>query len=158
MYLPFYIGFDSQAGGLTPNFMYPTARRAIVGNVGHSVHSAVCIFDLLVADQNAGTLACRDFYSARYFDHAYRGNVCDRFSCVEIKARACDADFGSTGTRRVDPFIAASMVRRLTYIGSLMTLLALLMPSLAFLLIRRPVIIIIRFIDGGAWDPAHLRP
>src|SRR4030095_10729968 len=24
MYLPFYIGFDSQAGGILPNFMYPT--------------------------------------------------------------------------------------------------------------------------------------
>src|SRR4026207_1223009 len=24
MYLPFYVGFDSQAGGILPNFMYPT--------------------------------------------------------------------------------------------------------------------------------------
>ena len=24
MYLPFYIGFDSQLGGIMPNFMYPT--------------------------------------------------------------------------------------------------------------------------------------
>ncbi len=43
LYLPFYLGFSSQAGGLLPNFMYPHARHAFVGNVGHTSHPHLCI-------------------------------------------------------------------------------------------------------------------
>ena len=61
MYLPFYVGFDSQAGGIIPNFMYPDTRCADLGDVGYVVHPALCLFDLFLAKQEhlqIGARAC----------------------------------------------------------------------------------------------------
>jgi len=132
MYLPFYIGFDSQAGGLTPNFMYPTrgahlwvmwgtlfippfAYLIYLWRTGAPAHWRAGIFTtlgilivLIVAMFVLGFLALK---------------LKPELVMPILEAQGVD----------VNAFIADSMARRLTYVGSLLTLLVLLIPTLAFL-------------------------
>jgi YYY domain-containing protein len=132
MYLPFYIGFDSQAGGLTPNFMYPT----------RGVHIWVMWGTLFVP------LFAYLIYLWRSKAPAHwRAGISTTLGILLLLVVAMFAlgflalrlmpDFvGSIlGAQGVDVrgFIAASMARRLIYVSSLLTLLALLIPALSFL-------------------------
>lgn len=134
MYLPFFIGFDSQAGGILPSFMYPTRGaqlwvmwgalfiplfafllyRRVNGSANWSAGLKVSfgiVFVLFLAMFAAGIVAL----SAR-----------PDFINPLIASQA-----GS-----ISGFIAASMTRRLAYIGSLVTLLALMIPTLSYLLVN----------------------
>jgi YYY domain-containing protein len=132
MYLPFFIGFDSQLGGVIPNFMFPTRgaqlwvmwailfiplfayliylwRNGMPANWRTSWFTALGIVIVLLAAMFAiGLIALR-----------FKPDMI----LPVIQAQGTD----------VSTFIADSMVRRLSYIGSLVTLLALLIPALAFL-------------------------
>jgi len=136
MYLPFYVGFDSQAGGILPNFMYPTRGAHLWVMWG-------TLFIPLLA----------------YLIHLWRGKVAANwraalFTALGILLLLLIALFAvglialrlkpdlilpviQSQGRTVATFIADSMSRRLMYIGSLLTLLALLIPSLAFLFSAR---------------------
>lgn len=132
MYLPFFIGFDSQAGGIIPNFMFVT----------RGAHLWVMW----------GTLFIPLF---AYVIHVWRNNRSGNWQAgivtplgILITLLAAMFAIGFLGWR-LQPdlvngilaaqqrdagiFIADSMLRRLQYIGSLLTLLALLIPCIAYL-------------------------
>ncbi len=132
MYLPFFIGFDSQAGGILPSFMYPTRGaqlwvmwgalfiplfafllyRRVNGSANWRVGmkaSFGIVFILFLAMFTVGTVA--------WFA---RPDLIDPWIASQAG--------GASG------FVAASMMRRLAHIGSLVTLLALLIPTLSYLL------------------------
>src|SRR5215207_2180812 len=132
MYLPFHIGFDSQLGGILPNFMFPTRgaqlwvmwgtlfiplfawliylwRTGLPANWRVSSLTAVgVVIVLLLAMFTIGFLGLR------------------------LKPDLVDPIIQSQGLT-VAQFITDSMARRWMHIGSLITLLALLIPVLAFL-------------------------
>ncbi|HET9909451.1 MAG TPA: DUF2298 domain-containing protein, partial [Anaerolineales bacterium] len=132
MYIPFYIGFDSQAGGVTPNFMYPTRgahlwvmwgtlfvplfafliylwRSGIPAQWRTGIFGMLGIlFTLLVAMFVIGILALR------------------------LKPELINPILQAQGLD-VGAFISASMMRRLNYFGSLITLMALMIPTFSFL-------------------------
>jgi YYY domain-containing protein len=139
MYFPFYLGFSSQAGGVLPNFMYPT----------RGAHLWVMWGTLLIP-----ILA--------YLIHLWRGEKIPSnwrlgFSLglgftvllflftfiIGLIGSFVEKDFvlgflesqGMTAAQ----FIGATTLRRLAYIGSLITLLAVFIPSLAYLF-QRPQI------------------
>ena len=67
MYLPFYIGFDSQAGGITAELHVPNAWRAFLGDVGHAVHSSLCVSDLSMAKWQGQSIGVQGFLQRSAF-------------------------------------------------------------------------------------------
>ncbi|MGZ9164499.1 MAG: DUF2298 domain-containing protein [Anaerolineales bacterium] len=132
MYLPFYIGFDSQAGGLTPNFMYPTRGVQLWVMWGTLF---IPLFAYLIylwrtrtpRHWRAGIFTALGIFIALIVAMFVLGFLALRLKpelvLPILEAQGLDAN----------AFIADSMMRRLSYIGSLLTLLALLIPALAFL-------------------------
>ena len=132
MYLPFYNGFDSQAGGLTPNFMYPTRGVQLWVMWGTLF---IPLFAYLIylwrtktpAHWRAGILTTLGILIVLIMAMFVLG-----FLALRLKPELVMPILESQG-RDAGAFIADSMARRLSYIGSLLTLLALLIPALALL-------------------------
>ncbi len=132
LYIPFYVGFDSQAGGVLPSFMYPT-RGAHLWVVWGTLF--IPLFAYLIylrqsktsADWRAGfmtTLVILIVLLAAMFVVG--------FIALKFKPELINQVLASQ-QRDIAAFIRDSMARRLSYIGGLLTLLALLIPSLSFL-------------------------
>ena len=136
MYLPFFIGFDSQAGGLVPNFMFPTrgAQLWVMWGTLFAFLFAYLLYLLrsrMPANWRVGIFAALGlviFLLAAMFVIG--------FVALRVAPDLVDSILVSQG-RTAREFIADSMTRRLAYIGSLITLLALLIPTLAFLFADR---------------------
>jgi YYY domain-containing protein len=132
MYLPFYLGFDSQLGGILPSFMYPT-RGAQLWVMWATLFVPLFAFLLYLwrsktpADWRSGLSTALGIVLALLLAMFVVGLIAWRLK-PDLVQPILDAQGRSPGA-----FIADSMLRRLSYIGSLLTLLALLIPSLAFL-------------------------
>jgi uncharacterized membrane protein len=132
MYLPFFIGFDSQAGGIVPNFMFVTRGAHLWVMWGVLL---VPIFAFLIhliqtkqpAAWGRGIGITFGFLALLIALMFTLGFVAYKFR-PEIVLPILEAQQRDAGT-----FIADSFTRRLSYIGSLLTLLALLIPALSFL-------------------------
>jgi YYY domain-containing protein len=132
MYLPFYVGFDSQAGGILPNFMYPTRGVHLWVMWGTLF---IPLFAYLIylwrsktsANWRVGILTSLGIVTLLLTAIFIVGLI-----ALKLKPDLILPVIQSQG-RTVGTFIADSMLRRLKYIGSLLTLLALLIPVLSFL-------------------------
>jgi YYY domain-containing protein len=132
MYLPFFLGFDSQAGGLLPNFMFPT-RGAQLWVMWGTLFVPLLAFLIHLlktktpADWRTGFLTTGALLLALLAAMFAIGLLALRFKpdlvlpILESQGRGAGA------------FVADGFLRRLSYIGSLITLLALLIPASAFL-------------------------
>ena len=131
MYLPFFIGFDSQAGGILPSFMYPT-RGAQLWVMWGTLFVPLFAFLLYrratgSANWSAGLKVSLGIVFVLFFAMFAVGAV-----ALYIRPDLIDPLIVSQAGG-VSGFVAASMSRRLAYIGSLVTLLALLFPTLSYL-------------------------
>jgi len=132
MYLPFYIGFDSQAGGLTPNFMYPT-RGVQLWIMWGTLFIPLFAYLLYLwrtktpTHWRAGIFTTLGILIALIVVMFLLG-----FLALRLRPELVMPILEAQGLN-ANAFIADSMARRLSYIGSLLTLLALLVPTLAFL-------------------------
>jgi YYY domain-containing protein len=132
IYLPFYIGFDSQLGGVIPNFMFPT-RGAQLWVMWATLF--IPIFAFLIYLWRNGTPA--DWRSSSF---TALGIVLVLLLAMfvvgliglRLRPELVQPIIQSQGLD-LSGFIADSMTRRLMHIGSLLTLLALFIPALAFL-------------------------
>jgi YYY domain-containing protein len=132
MYLPFFIGFDSQAGGIVPNFMFPT-RAAHLWVMWGTLF--IPLFAYLIylwrtktpAHWRAGILTTLGILIVLIVAMFVLG-----FMALRIRPELVMPVLEAQGLN-ANAFIADSMARRLSYIGSLLTLLALLFPALSFL-------------------------
>ena len=135
MYLPFFIGFDSQAGGLIPNFMFPT-RGAQLWVMWGTLF--IPLFAYLIylrrepqpADWRAGIFTALGIVALLLVAMFGIGFIALRFKSDLINQILL------TQERDVGTFIADSMARRLSFIGGLITMLMLLIPVLSFLFKR----------------------
>jgi len=132
MYLPFYIGFDSQAGGILPNFMFVT-RGAHVWVMWGALF--IPLFAYLIYLWRSKIPA--DWRTSLFTTLGILITLLLTMFLISVLALRFKPDLiqpilESQG-RAVGTFIADSMTRRLAYIGGLLTLLALLIPALAFL-------------------------
>jgi len=132
MYLPFFIGFDSQAGGFIPNFMFPT-RGAQLWVMWGTLFVPLFAYLLYLwgkrtaVNWRAGissALGLVVVLLAAMFTLGFLG--------LKLKPDLVNSIVASQELT-TGGFIAASMSRRLTYIGGLITVLALLIPTLSFL-------------------------
>ncbi|MCC6568532.1 MAG: hypothetical protein IT315_04785 [Anaerolineales bacterium] len=131
MYLPFFIGFDSQAGGILPSFMYPT-RGAQLWVMWGTLF--VPVFAFLFYRRTTGSANWSAGLKTSFglvfvlFLAMFAVGVVALFAYPDFINPLIESQAGNIGG-----FIAASMSRRLRYIGSLVTLLALLIPTLSYL-------------------------
>lgn len=131
MYLPFFIGFDSQAGGLVPNFMFPTRGAQLWVMWGTLLVSLFAYLVSLTRDHSANWRA--GIFSALGVVLVLLAVMFALgFVGLKLKPDLIEPIVASQGLS-VSGFIAASMTRRLAYIGGLLTMLALLIPSLSFI-------------------------
>ena len=148
LYLPFFAGFDSQAGGILPNFMFVT-RGAHLWVMWGTLF--IPLFGYLIYEwrtketanwKAAGfaALGILFFLIAAMFIIGYLGLL--------IRPELVNGILDAQG-RDVGSFIADSLARRWTNIGSLLTLLGLLVPTFAFLF-RRDHLVENR--------PSHIQP
>ena len=132
LYLPFYIGFDSQAGGILPSFMYPT-RGAHLWVVWGTLFIPLFVYLIHLwrtktsANWRAGFIATLGILIVLLAAMFIVG-----FIALQLKPDLVNQVLAAQ-QRDVAGFIRDSMARRLSYIGSLLTLLALLIPSFSFL-------------------------
>jgi len=132
MYLPFFIGFDSQAGGPTPNFMYPT-RGAHLWVMWGTLFVPLIAYLIFVwrgrtpANWRAGVSVSLGILLGLFATMFAIG-----FVALKLKPELVLPILESQGRDAVT-FIADSVTRRLSYIGGLLTLLAILIPTLSFL-------------------------
>jgi YYY domain-containing protein len=135
LYLPFFVGFDSQAGGIIPNFMFVT-RGAHLWVMWGTLF--IPLFGYLIhlwrteksVNWRAGiftVLGILIFLIAAMFVIGYMGLL--------IRPDLVNGIIDAQG-RDVGSFLADSLARRWTNIGSLLTLLGLMIPSFAFLFRR----------------------
>ncbi|HJR79748.1 MAG TPA: DUF2298 domain-containing protein [Anaerolineales bacterium] len=133
MYVLFYIGFDSQLGGIVPNFMFPT-RGAQLWVMWGTLF--VPLFAYLIylwrakapADWRAGSFTAIGILVVLLLSMFVLG-----FLALRLRPELVMPILESQG-RDAGAFIADGMARRLSYIGGLLTLLALLIPTLSFLI------------------------
>jgi YYY domain-containing protein len=133
MYLPFYIGFDSQLGGILPNFMYPSRGAQIWVMWGILF---VPLFAYLIylwrskapANWRSSLLTALGLVVVLLAAMFLIG-----FIALGVKPDLVSAILAEQA-RDINAFIADSMARRLAHIGGTLTLLALFIPALAFLL------------------------
>jgi YYY domain-containing protein len=138
MYLPFFIGFDSQAGGIVPNFMFVTRGTHLWVMWGTLF---IPLFAYLIyvwrsqrtANWRVGLLSTFGFILLLVATMFVVG-----FLAVRMQPDLVNQILAGQG-RTLGNFIFDSMIRRVTNIGSLLTLLALLIPTIAFLTRRDEV-------------------
>ena len=132
MYLPFFIGFDSQAGGIVPNFMFVT-RGAHLWVMWGTLFVPLFAYLLYLgrnhgsANWRAGLLSALGLLVALLAAMFVVG-----FVALKVKPDLVKSILDGQG-RDIGTFIADNMVRRLKNIGSLLTLLAIFIPAIAFL-------------------------
>ena len=134
LYLPFYLGFSSQAGGLLPNLITPT-RGAHLWVMFASL--LIPIFAYLLYLWRGEKISANWSFSILFtaaivillwmFSWAlgWAASLKDPVFAVQYLA--------SQGMADANALFRAASERRLSYIGSLLTLVAILIPSIAFL-------------------------
>jgi YYY domain-containing protein len=139
LYLPFYLGFSSQAGGILPNFMYPTRGTHLWVMWGTLL---IPIFAYLIylwrGKKNQPNwklafslgLGFTFFLFLLTFFVGWIGSLIEKdFVLWFLDAQGMSAS----------QFLAATSQRRLSHIASLITLLAVLISALAHLLPLRTI-------------------
>jgi YYY domain-containing protein len=133
MYLPFFIGFDSQAGGIIPNFMFVT-RGAYLWVMWGTLFIPLLVYLFYLWRTHAPARWRTSLFTVLGFLLFLIGAMFFvGFIGLKLKPDLVNGILQSQGLD-LGTFIADSMSRRLTSIGSLLTLLLLLIPALAFLL------------------------
>lgn len=137
LYLPFYFGFSSQAGGILPNLTNPT-RGAQLWVMFAPLFVPIFAYLLYIWRgrhwKGNWTLSLVLVVGLTVFLWALSWLI---GWLAFIKDPGFAEQFlGSQGVADTASFFAAAMLRRFSYIGGLLTLLALLVPALAFLINR----------------------
>ena len=133
LYFPFYLGFSSQAGGILPNFMYPTRGLHLWVMWGTLLIPILAYLVYLWRGEKIPSNWKLGFSLGLGFTFllflltfliGWIGSIVEKDYVAGFLASQ-----GMTAMQ----FIGATTLRRLSHIGSLITLLAVLIPSLAFL-------------------------
>jgi YYY domain-containing protein len=139
LYFPFYLGFSSQAGGILPNFMYPT-RGMHLWVMWGTLFIPIFAFlfylwrgEKIPANWKLGAslaLGVTFFLSLLTLLTGWFGSI--------VEKPFVDA-FLASQNMTASQFLAATFLRRLNHLGSLITLLAILIPAIAFLFPKLPI-------------------
>jgi YYY domain-containing protein len=135
LYLPFYLGFSSQAGGLLPNLINPTRGAHQWVMFGPLLIPLMAWLAYLWRDQKVSANWKLGFFIALgltlfLWVFSWLLGLLTRLSDPVLVQQF----LLSQGTSDLRLFFMEATARRLSYVGSLIVLLAVLIPALAFLL------------------------
>jgi len=179
LYFPFYLGFSSQAGGILPNFMYPTRGahlwvmwgtllipifayliysgvQGLVRPVGTPVHTDSKLSDSRVDSRVKPNwklaltlgLGFTFFLLLLTFLIAWIGSFVEKdFVQMFLDSQGMSAS----------EFFSATSLRRLSHIAGLITLLAVLIPALAYLFPRSAIQMLAPRASTGDMDYESIR-
>jgi YYY domain-containing protein len=138
LYLPFYVGFSSQLGGVIPNLVYPTRGAHLWVMM---VTLLLPLFAFLIYLWRAEKLRGRWGLSL-VLSLGLALTLWGVSWLLGLAIRLADPDLGALflqlqGVPNFDTLFAQAGLKRLTHIGGLLTLLAVLVPGLALLIGRR---------------------
>ncbi|GJQ35831.1 MAG: hypothetical protein JETCAE01_18410 [Anaerolineaceae bacterium] len=133
LYLPFYLGFSSQAGGILPNFMYPT-RGTHFWVMWGTLLIPIFIFLLYLWRKSPARPNWKLGFTIGLGLTFVLGLLTFLLGLIGsiVEKGLVDATLASYNMT-ASQFLAATSLRRLRHIGSLITLLAVLIPAVAFL-------------------------
>ena len=132
MYLPFFVGFDSQAGGILPNFMWPTRGTYLWIMWGTLFIPLFAYLIYLWLRNTSANWRTSLITTLGIVAILFVAMFAISFLALKLKPELVKS-LVEAQQRTVGTFIADSMTRRLQNIGGLLTLLALLIPTFAFL-------------------------
>ncbi len=135
LYLPFYLGFSSQAGGLLPNLIHPT-RGAQLWVMFAPLFLPLLAYLIYLAwgEKQSARLLPALGMSLGLVLLLWAGSWIIGW-LIWLKEPASTQQYlASIGVGDVSLLLRAALSRRATCIGGLITLLVLLVPALAFLL------------------------
>lgn len=132
MYLPFYIGFDSQLGGILPSFMFPTRGAQLWVMWGTLLLPLFAFLIYMWRNRTPANWRASGWTTGGILIVLLLSMFALGMMALWLRPEIVQPLLDSQG-RNVSAFIADSMARRLSYIGGLLTFLALLVPALAFL-------------------------
>ena len=136
MYLPFFIGFDSQAGGIVPSFMFPTRGAQLWVMWGTLFVPLLAYLLYLWRNRTPANWRAGIFTSLGLVLGLLAMMFAVGYLALILKPDLINPLL-ELQNRDVNAFIADSMTRRIAYIGSLLTLLAILIPAFSFLFSNR---------------------
>ena len=135
LFLPFYFGFSSQAGGVLPNIVNPTRGAQLWVMFGPLFIPIFAYLAYVIWNKKqnanwklafASALALTLFLWALSWLGGLFANVTNPNFVQQYLAMQ--------GVASIGELFAAASLRRLSYIGGLLTMLALLIPAVAFLI------------------------
>jgi YYY domain-containing protein len=132
LYLPFHIGFDSQLGGILPNFMYPSRGAQLWVMWGTLFIPLLAYFIYLWRSKTAAAWRTSLWTALGLIAFLLLAMFVVGFAGLRLAPDLVNGILAEQA-RDISTFIADSMLRRLSYMGGLLTLLALFIPALAFL-------------------------
>jgi YYY domain-containing protein len=133
LYLPFYFGFSSQAGGILPSLMYPSRGAhlwVMWGTLLIPIYACLLYFWLgarLPSNWKLGFSLGLGFVFL-LFTLSWAVGIIGYFVQKDFVLGLLDAQ-----GMDIPAFFRATSLRRLSHIGGLFTMLAVLIPALAFL-------------------------
>ena len=132
LYLPFFIGFDSQAGGLVPSFMFPTRGAQLWVMWGALFIPLFAYLIYLLRNRTSANWRAGIFSALGLVLVLLAVMFTVGFLGLKLRPDLVNSIL-TVQERDANKFVVDSMMRRLTYIGGLLTMLALLIPTLSFL-------------------------
>ncbi len=150
LYFPFYLGFSSQAGGLLPNFMYPTRGVHLWVMWGTLLIPIFSYLIYLISRGDPSKLINESDESERvapalkpnwklgiYLGIGFTLFLFLLTFLIGIIGYFAEREFVeyqlSIFNMTIPQFLSATSLKRLSHIGSLITLLAVFIPTLSFL-------------------------
>ena len=132
LYLPFFVGFDSQAGGIIPNFMYPTRGMQLWVMWGTLFAPLLAYLLYLLANQTPADWRAGLATGLGLVLVLLVAMLVVGYLALALKPDLIQPILASQG-REAGQFVADSLSKRLLHAGSLLTLLAILIPAFSFL-------------------------
>ena len=136
MYLPFFVGFDSQAGGITPNFMFVARGIQLWVMWGTLFVPLLAYLIYLWANKAPANWRAGSYTAISIVLALLLAMLAVGFLALALKPDLINPFLESQGMD-AGTFIKESMLLRWRHIASLLTLLALLIPALSFLFANR---------------------
>lgn len=135
-YLPFYIGFASQAGGILPNLITPT-RGAHLWVMFVTLFIPVGAFLIFLYRRNRPRLAKGLLIAGGLILALWAFSLSLGFLIMALPGEISGLYLGSIGAATFEEVFSAAFSRRLVNIGSLLTLFVFIAVVLAFMLNQR---------------------
>ncbi len=132
LYLPFFAGFDSQAGGIIPNFMFATRGTHLWVMWGTLFVPLFAYLVHLWRDHNSTNWRVGVFSTLSLVLILMVAMFVVGFLAIRLKPDLVNQTLAGQG-RDLGTFLVDSLARKLKNIGGLLPLLAILIPTISFL-------------------------